>query len=83
MVEYQRLMATHPEVLHPRRIRRLARLARKAAEMTATIQQVADQLDLSPQYAANVVAEVENRARWERMSDEIDEALAVAEEDGD
>jgi hypothetical protein len=51
--------------------------------MTATIQQVADQLDLSPQYAANVVAEVENRARWERMSDEIDEALAVAEEWGD
>jgi hypothetical protein len=51
--------------------------------MTATIQQVSDQLDLSPQYAANVVAEVENRARWERMSDEIDEALAVAEEDGD
>ena len=51
--------------------------------MTATIQQVADQLDLSPQYAANVVAEVENRARWERMSDEIDEALEVAEEDGD
>jgi hypothetical protein len=51
--------------------------------MTATIQQVAYQLDLSPQYAANVVAEVENRARWERLSDEIDEALAVAEEDGD
>jgi len=51
--------------------------------MTATIQQVADQLDLSPQYAANVVAEVENRARWEREQAQINDDLEVAEEWGD
>jgi len=51
--------------------------------MNATIQQVADQLDLSPQYAANVVAEVENRARWIRDQSKINDDLEVAEEWGD
>jgi hypothetical protein len=51
--------------------------------MITTIQQLTEQTDMPPQYAANMVAEVENRARWERLSDEIDEALSVAEEDGD
>jgi hypothetical protein len=51
--------------------------------MTATISQVADELCVSPQYAGALVSDVENRAMWARLSEELDEAISVAEEDGD
>jgi hypothetical protein len=51
--------------------------------MITTIQQLSDQTDMPHQYAANVVAEVENRARWIREQAQINDDLEIAEEDGD
>lgn len=51
--------------------------------MTATISQVADELGVPPQYAGALMSDADNRAMWERLREEIEDLVEVAEEDGD